>query len=107
MVLRKGFRPEIDSYSAFRENDRQTVTGLEGWLRARSFRRLFLVGLATDFCVAWSAEDAADLGYEVFVIEDCCRGIGLPLPGGRTTMDAARSRFAERGIHLIASTDLG
>ncbi len=107
MVLRKGFRPEIDSYSAFRENDRQTVTGLEGWLRARNFRRLFLVGLATDFCVAWSAEDAADLGYDVFVIQDCCRGIGLPLPGGRTTMDAAHSRFAERGIHLIASTDLG
>ena len=107
IVLRKGFRPEIDSYSAFRENDRKTVTGLHGWLQARGFRRLFLAGLATDFCVAWSAEDAAELGYEVFVVEDCCRGIGLPLPGGTTTMDAARSRFAERGIHLIASAELG
>ena len=106
IVLRKGFRSAIDSYSAFRENDRETSTGLDGWLRARGVKRLFLAGLATDFCVAWSAEDAAELGYEVYVIEDACRGIGLPLPDGTTSMEAARQRLAQRGAHLINSTEL-
>ena len=64
LVLRKGFRPGIDSYSAFRENDRTTGTGLDGWLKARGVRRLFVAGLATDYCVAWSAEDAVGLGFE-------------------------------------------
>ena len=105
MVLRKGFRPEIDSYSAFRENDRKTLTGLHGWLGARRTKRLFLAGLATDFCVAWSAEDAADAGYEVFVIEDACRGIGLPMPDGNTSMEAARQRLAHRGIHFVNSDE--
>ena len=68
----------LDSYSAFFENDRQTPTGLEAWLRQRGFSRLFLCGLATDFCVAWSAEDAVRLGFTVTIIEDACRGIGLP-----------------------------
>ena len=107
LVLRKGFRPGIDSYSAFRENDRETVTGLDGWLRARGIRRIFLCGLATDFCVAWSAQDAIDLGYEVAVIEDACRGIGLPEPDGGTSLDAARHRMRARGIKLLASTDIG
>ncbi|HEX4768467.1 MAG TPA: bifunctional nicotinamidase/pyrazinamidase [Lichenihabitans sp.] len=106
LVLRKGFRPGIDSYSAFRENDRNTVTGLDGWLRARDIRRIFLCGLATDYCVAWSAQDAVDLGYEVFVIEDACRGIGLPDPDGGTSLDAARFRMRERGITLLASADI-
>ena len=78
LILRKGFRPGIDSYSAFRENDRRTGTGLDGWLRARGVSRVFLAGLATDYCVAWSAEDAADYGFEVVLIEDACRGIGAP-----------------------------
>ena len=65
VVIRKGFHRDIDSYSTFFENDRRTATGLDGWLRQRGFRRIFLAGLATDFCVAWSAEDAARLGYEV------------------------------------------
>ena len=68
----------MDSYSAFRENDRRTSTGLDVWLRARGFWRLFLAGLATDYCVAWSAEDAVRAGFEVVVVEDACRGIGLP-----------------------------
>ena len=106
LVLRKGFRPEIDSYSAFRENDRQTVTGLDGWLRARGVRRLFFAGLATDYCVAWSAEDAADLGFDVVMIEDACRGIGLPLPEGGSTMDLARGRLAGRGVLFVAAGDL-
>ena len=105
-IFRKGFRPGIDSYSAFRENDRETGTGLDGWLRERGFERLFLCGLATDFCVFWSAQDARALGYEVFVIEDACRGIGAPAAGG-TTLDAARRAMIEAGVQLIASTDLG
>ena len=106
LVLRKGFRPEIDSYSAFRENDRKTLTGLNGWLGARHVKRLFLAGLATDFCVAWSAEDAAEAGYEVFVIEDACRGIGLRKPDGATSMEAALRRLSDRGVRLVGSNEL-
>ncbi|TDH58872.1 bifunctional nicotinamidase/pyrazinamidase [Dankookia rubra] len=107
LVVRKGFHREIDSYSAFFENDRATPTGLHGWLRERGFRRLFLCGLATDYCVAFSAEDAARLGYETFVVEDACRGIGLPLPEGGTTMDAARRRLEGMGVTFVASGELG
>lgn len=106
LIVRKGFRPGIDSYSAFRENDRSTTTGLEGWLRARGIRRLFLAGLATDYCVAYSAEDAARLGYEVCVIEDACRGIGLPLPEGGDTIAAAKARLAAAGVRFISAADL-
>jgi nicotinamidase/pyrazinamidase len=77
LVIRKGFRTEIDSYSAFFENDRRTPTGLAGYLRERGFRRVFLVGLATDFCVFYSAMDARKLGFDVVVIESACRGIDL------------------------------
>nr|WP_294553460.1 bifunctional nicotinamidase/pyrazinamidase [uncultured Rhodopila sp.] len=106
VVIRKGFHPGIDSYSAFFENDRRTPTGLEGWLRQRGFTRLFLCGLATDFCVAWSAEDAVRLGFEVVVIEDACRGIGLPARGGGTTIDEARARLAAQGVRFIDSSGL-
>ncbi len=106
VIVRKGFLPHIDSYSAFFENDRATATGLDGWLRGRGVRRLFLCGLATDFCVAWSAEDAANLGYETYVIEDCCRGIGLPGPGNRSTMALARERLTERGVRFIRGADV-
>ncbi|HEY1410907.1 MAG TPA: isochorismatase family protein, partial [Rhodopila sp.] len=88
---------------AFFENDRQTSTGLEGWLRQRGFSRLFLCGLATDFCVAWSAEDAAQLGFSVTVIEDACRGIGLPEANGRNTIDTARDRLTGLGVRFIQS----
>ncbi|MDQ1300486.1 MAG: nicotinamidase/pyrazinamidase, partial [Chloroflexota bacterium] len=103
VVVRKGFDPALDSYSTFFENDHATATGLDGWLRQRGFRRIFLCGLATDFCVAWSAEDAARLGYDVFVIEDACRGIGLPVPGGGTTMDASRARLLSFGVAFLTS----
>jgi nicotinamidase/pyrazinamidase len=103
-IIRKGFRPTLDSYSAFFENDRQTPTGLEAWLRQRGFSGLFLCGLATDFCVAWSAEDAARLGFSVTIIEDACRGIGLPTGDGRTTMDAARDRLTALGVRYVKST---
>ncbi|MDQ2804734.1 MAG: bifunctional nicotinamidase/pyrazinamidase [Pseudomonadota bacterium] len=106
VVVRKGHQPAIDSYSAFFENDHRTATGLNGWLRQRGFRRLFLAGLATDFCVAWSAEDAVRLGYEVVVIEDACRGIGLPAGEGRTTIDAARVRLAGCGVRFTTTGGL-
>jgi nicotinamidase/pyrazinamidase len=106
VIIRKGFDPAIDSYSTFFENDRRTATGLDGWLRERGFRRVFLAGLATDFCVAWSAEDAVRLGYEVVVIEDACRGIGIPLAEGRTTMDDARDRLTRLGVRHVSSAAL-
>src|SRR5215469_17062052 len=100
VIIRRGFHRDIDSYSTFFENDRRTPTGLDGWLRQRGFRRVFLAGLATDFCVAWSAEDAIGHGYQVVVIEDACRGIGVPLGNGRTTMDEARERLAQLGVRF-------
>lgn len=106
VIVRKGFLPQIDSYSAFFENDRRTATGLEGWLRGRGFARLFLTGLATDYCVAWSAEDAVRLGFETYLVEECCRGIGLPLPDGGTTQDAARARLLGLGVRFVTAADL-
>ncbi len=106
VIIRKGFRPTLDSYSAFFENDRQTPTGLEAWLRQRGFSHLFLCGLATDFCVAWSAEDAARLGFAVTVIQDACRGIGLPTPDGRGTIEAAREKLTGLGVRFTDSGNL-
>lgn len=95
LIIRKGFRPGIDSYSAFFENDHETPTGLEGYLRKRDIDRLTLVGLATDFCVNFSAVDAATLGFEVTVREAACRGIDL---GG--SLAAARAGMQEAGVML-------
>ena len=75
LVLRKGFRPEIDSYSAFFENDGETRTGLAGYLRERGIDSLYVCGLATDFCVKWSAVDGRAEGFDVFVVEEATRGI--------------------------------
>jgi len=77
LVLRKGFRSALDSYSAFRENDRRTVTGLAGYLRERGFGRITLCGLATDFCVAFSAIDGREAGFDVTVVTSACRGIDI------------------------------
>jgi nicotinamidase/pyrazinamidase len=77
LIVRKGFRAGIDSYSAFRENDRRTVTGLTGYLRERGFKRVFLAGLAYDYCVGYSALDALELGFEAWVVVDACRSVGL------------------------------
>jgi nicotinamidase/pyrazinamidase len=102
LVVRKGFRREIDSYSTFYENDRKTPTGLAGYLRERGFRRAFLGGLAFDFCVRYSAEDATDQGFEVIVIEDACRGIDL---GG--SVAATRRSFMDRNIACVRADTLG
>jgi nicotinamidase/pyrazinamidase len=95
LILRKGFRPAIDSYSAFFENDRATPTGLEGYLRTRGIGRLTFVGLATDFCVHYSAVDAARLGFECVVVEAACRAIDLD-----GSLAAARSAMREAGVVL-------
>lgn len=92
-IVRKGFRAAIDSYSAFFENDRATPTGLAGYLRDRGLARIFLCGLATDFCVGWSAIDARRLGFEAIVIEDACRAIDVD-----GSLDAARSAMDEAGV---------
>lgn len=96
LVLRKGFRREIDSYSAFYENDHRTPTGLGGYLRERGFGRVVVVGLALDFCVRFSAEDARLMGFDVIVVEEGCRGIDVD-----GSVAAARSALAERGVRLI------
>ena len=91
LVIRKGFRRQIDSYSAFYENDHKTPTGLAGYLRERGLERLFFCGLATDFCVAYSAQDARREGFAATVIEDACRPIDLDgsLPAAMDSMRAA------------------
>jgi nicotinamidase/pyrazinamidase len=98
LVIRKGTDRAIDSYSALYENDRTTPTGLTGYLRERGIERLFLAGLALDFCVRYSAEDAVREGFAVVVIEDACRGIDVA-----GSMATARSSFAALGVAAIAA----
>jgi nicotinamidase/pyrazinamidase len=101
LVLRKGYHRNIDSYSAFFENDRKTRTGLSGYLRERGFSRVFIAGLAFDFCVRYSAEDARREGFEVVVIEDACRGIDVD-----GSMMATRRVLAEIGAACVLSDSL-
>jgi nicotinamidase/pyrazinamidase len=98
MILRKGVDPAIDSYSAFRENDRTTATGLAGFLRDLDVRRCVLVGLAYDFCVGWSALDAVAQGFEATVLRDLTGAITMPLADGGTTVDQTDRRFAAAGV---------
>ena len=95
LILRKGFRAEVDSYSAFFENDHKTATGLEGYLRARGITDLTFVGLALDYCVAWSAIDAAKLGFNVRVLEGACRAIDL-----EGSLERARADMRAQGVRL-------
>jgi nicotinamidase/pyrazinamidase len=95
LIIRKGLRREIDSYSAFFENDHATPTGLEGYLKTRGVEKVTLVGLATDFCVNFSAVDAAKLGFEVTVIESLCRAIDLD-----GSLAAARDGMRAAGVNL-------
>ncbi len=99
LILRKGFHPGVDSYSAFYENDRTTRTGLAGYLRDKAVRRCVLVGLAYDFCVAYSAADAVRDGFEAIVLKDLTRAIAMPAGAG-TTVDEAESRFREVGVAI-------
>jgi nicotinamidase/pyrazinamidase len=101
LILRKGFRKDIDSYSAFTENDQHTPTGLAGYLRERGLTRLFFTGLAYDFCVGFSALAAARLGFESIVLEDLTRAVNLP-----HTVDATNTAFAAAGVLRISSSEL-
>jgi nicotinamidase/pyrazinamidase len=102
LILRKGFHPEIDSYSAFFENDRKTATGLCGYLRERGLKRVFFVGLAYDYCVGYSALDARGHGLEAIVIKDGCRAIGL-----NDSVERIEGEFAAIGVQVMDSAQLG
>lgn len=101
MIIRKGFRREIDSYSAFYENDHTTATGLSGYLRDRGLGRVYLCGLATDYCVQFSALDAVKEGFEAIVIEDACRAIDLD-----GSLATAMQAMTDAGVGFIASNAL-
>lgn len=101
LVIRKGFNRAIDSYSAFREADRETMTGLAGYLRERGLRRVFCAGLALDFCVFWSARDAVEAGFETVLVTDACRAIDMD--GSR---EAALTAMREAGVVFCETGDL-
>jgi nicotinamidase/pyrazinamidase len=101
LILRKGFRRSIDSYSAFTENDGDTPTGLAGYLRERGLTRLFFTGLAYDFCVGFSALAAARLGFESLVVEDLSRAVGLP-----GTVETTNTGFGAAGVQRILTSDV-
>jgi len=101
LILRKGFRRDIDSYSAFTENDGDTPTGLAGYLRERGLTRLFFTGLAYDFCVGFSALAAARLGFESLVVEDLSRAVGLP-----GTVETTNTGFGAAGVQRILTSDV-
>jgi nicotinamidase/pyrazinamidase len=102
LVIRKGYNEVIDSYSGFREADRKTRTGLEGYLRERDFRRLFITGIATDFCVNWTAVDACAAGFETYVIEDATRAIDT-----NGSLAQAWRDMTAAGVQRITIADIG
>ncbi|HEY1766212.1 MAG TPA: bifunctional nicotinamidase/pyrazinamidase [Terracidiphilus sp.] len=101
LILRKGFRRQIDSYSAFFENDRIAATGLAGYLRERGLSRVFLAGLAYDFCVGYSALDARRLGFEAVVVRDACRAIDLG-----QSLARIEAEFAQSGVKVMETAEL-
>jgi nicotinamidase/pyrazinamidase len=101
LIVRKGFHKDVDSYSAFTEADGKTTTGLAGYLKARKLKRLFVAGLATDFCVAWTAVDARKAGFETYVVEDACRGIDT-----QGSLAKAWTDMAKAGVKRIQSGDI-
>ncbi len=101
LIIRKGYHKDVDSYSAFTEADGKTTTGLAAWLKARKLKRLFVAGLATDFCVAWTAVDARKTGFETYVVEDACRGIDTQGSLAKAWADMTRA-----GVKRIQSGDI-
>src|SRR6201746_392598 len=101
LIIRKGFHKDVDSYSAFTEADGKTSTGLAAYLKTRKLQRLFVAGLATDFCVAWTALDARKAGFETYVVEDACRGIDT-----QGSMAKAWADMAKAGVKRIQSADI-
>jgi nicotinamidase/pyrazinamidase len=101
LIIRKGFNPKVDSYSAFIEADGKLKTGLDGYLKSRGIETIFVAGLATDFCVAWTAMDGRKLGFNAYVIEDACRGIDT-----QGSLAAAWQSMDKAGVKRIQSSDL-
>ncbi len=101
LIIRKGFHHNVDSYSAFTEADGKTTTGLAAYLRARAFEQVFVAGLATDFCVAWTALDARKAGFETWVIEDACRGLDT-----LGSLAKAWADMTQAGVKRIQSADI-
>jgi nicotinamidase/pyrazinamidase len=101
LVVRKGHHKDVDSYSAFTEADGKTTTGLAAYLKKRQLQRLFVAGLATDFCVAWTALDARKAGFEVYVVEDACRGIDA-----QGSLAKAWAEMTKAGVNRIQSSDI-
>jgi nicotinamidase/pyrazinamidase len=101
LIIRKGFHPQVDSYSAFMEADRRTTTGLAAYLHARGMRKVYICGLATDFCVAWTALDARAAGFEAVVLEDACRAIDLD-----GSLDKAWQSMLAAGVQRLQSDQL-
>lgn len=101
VIIRKGFHKDVDSYSAFEEADRKTSTGLAGYLKQRGIKTVYVTGLATDFCVAWTAMDARKMGFEVYVIEDATRAIDL-----NGSLAAAWKQMQAKGVKRIQSSDI-
>ncbi|MFT4021291.1 MAG: bifunctional nicotinamidase/pyrazinamidase [Acinetobacter sp.] len=101
LIIRKGFHPTIDSYSAFMEADKKTPTGLTGYLREHGITTVYIVGIATDFCVAWTAKDARQLGFQTFVIEDATAAIDL-----NGSLQQAWTEMLELGVHRVQSNAL-
>lgn len=101
LIIRKGYNAGIDSYSGFREADRRTATGLEGYLKERGFKRVFCAGLATDFCVAWTALDAAEAGFETYLIEDASRAIDT-----NGSLERAKNELSAAGVRTIGSAQV-
>ncbi len=101
LIIRKGCHQNIDSYSAFMEADRKTPTGLNGYLREHQINTVFIVGIATDFCVAWTAIDAAELGFDTYVIEDACKAIDL-----NGSLQQAWQDMLQKGVHRIEASSI-
>jgi len=101
LIIRKGYRSAIDSYSGFFENDKSTPTGLDGFLKEQGITTLFLTGIASDYCVYYSAIDAKKAGYEVYFVEDCCRGIDL-----EGSLDSAMTDMRNNGISFASSAEI-
>ena len=101
LIIRKGFHPEIDSYSAFKEADHQTSTGLAGYLKERGIDTVYIVGIATDFCVAWTAMDAAQLGFKTFVISDATKAIDL-----QGSLQHAWQEMLAKGVKRVVAKDI-
>lgn len=102
LIVRKGMHPNIDSYSAFTENDKKTITGLSGYLKGLEITQVYLCGLATDYCVFYSALDAVHSGFDTHVINDACRGVNVPENNVQKSIDTMKAS----GIHIIESSEL-